>query len=194
MADNNHKITKSDIRKEIKKESKAYRRKRRWSTLAVILVLIAVVLLFIFADEKGLLGPGGTSLGLGGKATDVVNRAASAIESINSKIDSKRNNDNNKVAKENEEVIKSNGVENKLHPEETEEKLIDNFTIVVKGSDIIYKGETYEKVEMLKEKLLEQEFTSNDVLTLKDDKAIRATYEDVKNLLEDMEEIQFIEE
>lgn len=195
MTDNNQKITKSDIRKEIKRESKAYRRKRRWSTLAVILVLIAVVLLIIFADEKGLLGPGGTSLGLGGKATDVVNRAANAIESVNDKIDNKVNNTNKASSKnESEEVIVANDKENKLQSEKTEEKLIDNTTIVVSGATITYKGETYEKIDSLKEKLLEQEFSSNDVITLKDDKAIRATYEDVKNLLDNMEDVQFIEE
>lgn len=184
MSDN--KLTKDEIRKEIKRETKAYRRKRRWSTFAVILVLIAIILLFIFADEKGLLGSG-TSLGLGDKATDVVNQAASTIDRINEKM-----TNNSKDSKE--EVVNVDQVQNKLNNEKAEEVLNDNSTIVVAGTDIVYKGNTYNDVSSLKEELLKEEFNSEDILTLKDDKAIKATYEDVKDILDNMEQVQYIEE
>lgn len=191
MSDNKEKLTKNDIRKEIKRESKAYRRKRRLSAFALILVLIAIILVLIFADERGLLGSG-TSLGLGDKATDVVNRAAGTIQNINNKMTSKK--EQSKAIDDSEEVVKVDEVKGKLDSEETKEVIIDNSTIVVSGAKMLYKDKIYDEASLLKEELLKEEFTSEDVITLKDDKAIRATYEDVKKILNEMEDIQFIEE
>lgn len=180
----NKQLTKDDIRKEIKRETKLYRRKRRWSTFAIVLVLIAVILLLIFADSEGLLG-NGKSLGLGDKATKVVEKMTGKIEQFNK---------NNLKADSKEEVNENTDENKKLGPEETEEILIDSTTIVVSEAMITYEGNTYTELADFKEALLKKEFTSEDVITLKDDRAIKKTYEDVKQILEEMDNIQFIEE
>ena len=179
-------LTKEDIRKEIKRETKLYIRKRRWSTFAIILVLIAVILLLIFADGEGLLG-NGKSLGLGNKATKVVEKMTNKIEEFNEE-------NLNVDSKSKEEVKKSADDDKQLGPEETEEQVIDDTTIIVSEAEIIYMDKIYSNAELLKEELLKKEFTSEDVITLKDDRAIKSTYEDVKELLEEQEDIQFIEE
>ena len=63
------------------------------------------------------------------------------IENINDKIESDTN------SRKTEEIVKVDDIEGKLDVEESEEVLVDESTIVVSGSDIIYKesGEAYEK-------------------------------------------------
>lgn len=53
--DNKRIITKDEIRKEIRSENKKYRRKKRMATFAILLVLVALILVYIYASKKGII-------------------------------------------------------------------------------------------------------------------------------------------
>lgn len=65
--------------------------------------------------------------------------------------------------------------------------------ITITGTKIVFEDKKYTDVESLKNKLLEKEYTDENYIVLVDNKAKRTTYEDVKNLLEQMNNIQFVE-
>ena len=49
-------ITKEDIKKEIKKENRIYKKGKSLAAIAVLLVLVALILLFIYAKKENVIG------------------------------------------------------------------------------------------------------------------------------------------
>ena len=174
-------ITKDELRKEIRKENKKYRRKRGIATFAVMLVLIALVLIILFADKKGLFGGGD------GEGFSIGKFANKVSDAINEYADEAQVEDEGKYLEanlENEEIVEDEG----------KEEYLKNNTIVVSDVDIIFEGEKMASIDELEDKILEKEYTSEDVITLKEDKAIMSVYLEVKDLLDELDDIQYIEE
>lgn len=171
MSSDKQQLTKEDIKKEIRKENKRYRRKRRGSFLAVMLVLIAIVLLLVYGNNKGLFG--GEGFGLGGSEKNSSQSDNSADQESNDGDNTMAEEDNDND--EGEEVVKKN-------------------TIVVSEKDITFEGKKMDSVQALKDELLSLDLGDDDVITLKDDKAIMSVYQEVKTMLGEMDKIQFIEE